>query len=115
MLPSYWNQKMTFSIGFIHGLCQQGVNISVLVSPSKEGDLGEAVLKQVGIGVLLRGSVHRTSALALRDVYLNKMLCRCSSRWPFGSRLVRLKWGNHFGAPIIPIVNACSRKIYLNG
>ena len=121
MLPSYWHQQMTFSIDFIHSLCQQGVNASVLVSPSKDGDLGEAVLKKMGVGVL-RGSAHRAGALVLRDIYLKISKEKCSvgaavdgSLGPARvAKVGAITLAQLSGAPIIPIVNACSRKIHFN-
>ena len=50
MLPCYWHQQMTFAIEFLRELCQQGVKASVLVSPSQDGDIGDAVLKKMGVG-----------------------------------------------------------------
>lgn len=121
MLPCYWHQQMTFSIDFLLGLCQQGVKASVLVSPSKDGDIGDAVLKKLGVGVL-RGSAHRTGALALRDVYLTISKEKCSVGaavdGPLGpareAKVGAITLAQLSGAPVIPIANACSRKIHLN-
>ena len=122
MLPCYWHQQMTFAIHFLLGLCQQGVNASVLVSPSKDGNIGDAVLTKLGIGVL-RGSAHHTGAMALRDVYLTVSKEKCSvgaavdgSLGPAREAKVgSVVLAQLSGAPIIPIANACSRKIYFNG
>ncbi|GFO71569.1 uncharacterized protein BJAS_P1179 [Bathymodiolus japonicus methanotrophic gill symbiont] len=122
MLPCYWHQQMTFAIHFLLGLCQQGVHATVLVSPSKDGNIGDAVLTKLGIGVL-RGSAHRTGAMALRDVYLTVSKEKCSvgaavdgSLGPAREAKVgSVVLAQLSGAPIIPVANACSRKIYLNG
>ncbi|NOQ15243.1 MAG: DUF374 domain-containing protein, partial [Methyloprofundus sp.] len=121
MLPCYWHQQMTFAIDFLRELCQQGVKASVLVSPSKDGDIGDAVLKKLGVGVL-RGSAHRTGAVALRDVYLSISKEKCSVGaaidGPLGpareAKVGAITLAQLSGAPIIPIANACSRKIHLN-
>ena len=121
MLPCYWHQQMTFSIHFLMGLCQQGVKASVLVSPSKDGDIGDAVLKKLGVGVL-RGSAHRTGAVALRDIYLTISKQKCSVGaavdGPLGpareAKVGAITLAQLSGAPVIPIVNACHRKIHLN-
>ena len=118
MLPCYWHQQMTFAIGFLLGLCQQGVKTSVLVSPSKDGDIGDAVLNKLGVGVL-RGSAHRTGALALRDVYLTISKEKCSVGaaidGPLGpareAKAGAITLAQLSGAAIIPIANACSHKI----
>lgn len=122
MLPCYWHQQMTFAIDFLLRLSQQGVQASVLVSPSKDGDIGTAVLKKLGVGVL-RGSANRTGALALRDVYLTVSKEKCSvgaavdgSSGPARKAKVgAVTLAQLSGAPIIPIANACNRKVYLNG
>lgn len=122
MLPCYWHQQMTFAIEFLRELCQQGVKASVLVSPSQDGDIGDAVLKKMGVGVL-RGSAHRTGALALRDIYLMISKEKCSVGaavdGPLGPALEAkegvITLSQLSGAPIIPIANACSRKIHFNG
>lgn len=121
MLPCYWHQQMTFAIDFLRELCQQGVKASVLVSPSKDGDIGDAVLKKMGVGVL-RGSAHRTGALALRDVYLTISKEKCSVGaavdGPLGpareAKVGAITLAQLSGAPIIPIANACSRVVHLN-
>lgn len=121
MLPCYWHQQMTFAIYFLLGLCQQGVKASVLVSPSKDGDMGDAVIRKLGVGVL-RGSAHHTGAMAMRDVYLTISKEKCSvgaavdgSLGP--ARVAKVgvvTLAQLSGAPIIPVANACSRKIYFN-
>ncbi|WP_428354880.1 lysophospholipid acyltransferase family protein [Methyloprofundus sp.] len=121
MLPCYWHQQMTFAIQFMLGLCQQGVKVRVLVSPSKDGDIGDAVLQQLGVGVL-RGSAHRTGALALRDIYLTISKEKCSVGaavdGPLGpareAKVGAITLAQLSGAPIIPITNACSHKIQFN-
>ena len=121
MLPCYWHQQMTFAIDFLWGLCQQGVKASVLVSPSKDGDIGNAVLKKLGVGVL-RGSAHRTGAVAMRDVYLTISKEKCSVGaavdGPLGpareAKVGVITLAQLSGAPIIPIANACNHKIHLN-
>lgn len=121
MLPCYWHQQMTFAIHFLLRLFQEGVKASVLVSPSKDGDLGDAVLRKLGVGVL-RGSVHHTGALALRDVYLAISKEKCSVGaavdGPLGpareAKTGAITLAQLSGAPIIPIANACNRKIHLN-
>jgi len=120
MLPCYWHQQMTFAIDFLWGLCQQGIKASVLVSPSKDGDIGDAVLKNLGVGVL-RGSAHRTGAVAMRDVYLTISKEKCSVGaavdGPLGpareAKAGAITLAQLSGAPIIPIANACNRKIHL--
>ena len=122
MLPCYWHQQMTFAIHFLLGLSQQGVKVKVLVSPSKDGDIGDAVLSKLGIGVL-RGSAHHSGALALRDVYLAISKEKCSvgaavdgSSGPAREAKVgAVTLAQLSGAPIIPIANACNRKLQFNG
>lgn len=121
MLPCYWHQQMTFAVHFLLGLCQQGVKASVLVSPSKDGNIGDTVLKKMGVGVL-RGSAHRTGALALRDIYLTVSKEKCSVGMavdgPLGpareAKVGAITLAQLSGAPIIPVANACDRKIHLN-
>lgn len=121
MLPCYWHQQMTFSIDFLRGLCQQGVKASVLVSPSKDGDIGEAVLRNLGVNVL-RGSAHRSGAVALREIYLaiskEKSSVGAAVDGPLGpAREAKpgvITLAQLSGAPLVPIVNACTRKIHLN-
>lgn len=120
MLPCYWHQQMIFSVGFIRGLCQQGVKAKVLVSPSADGDIGEAVLNALNVGVL-RGSAHRTGAVALRDVYLaiskDKSSVGAAVDGPLGpareAKVGAITLAQLSGAPIIPVVNACSKRKYL--
>jgi len=120
MLPCYWHQQMTFSIDFLLGLRDQGVKTSVLVSPSKDGDIGDAVLTNLGVGVI-RGSEHRTGALAMRDIYqaISKDKCSVGTAvdGPLGpdreAKVGVVTLAQLSGAPLIPIANACSRKIHL--
>ncbi|MDT8426926.1 MAG: lysophospholipid acyltransferase family protein [Methyloprofundus sp.] len=120
MLPCYWHQQMTFSINFLLGLREQGVKTSVLVSPSKDGDIGDAVLTKLGVGVI-RGSEHRTGALAMRDIYqaISKDKCSVGTAvdGPLGppreAKIGVVTLAQLSGAPLIPIANACSRKIHL--
>ncbi|MCF7970589.1 MAG: lysophospholipid acyltransferase family protein [Methylococcaceae bacterium] len=120
MLPCYWHQQMTFSIDFLLGLREQGVKTSVLVSPSKDGDIGDAVLTKLGIGVI-RGSEHRTGALAMRDIYqaISKDKCSVGTAvdGPLGparkAKIGVVTLAQLSGAPLIPIANACSRKMHL--
>ena len=121
MLPCYWHQQMIFSVGLIRGLCQQGVKAKILVSPSKDGDIGEAVLNALNVGVL-RGSAHRTGAVALRDIYLaiskEQSTVGAAVDGPLGpareAKVGAITLAQLSGAPIIPIVNACSKKKYLS-
>jgi len=120
MLPCYWHQQMTFSINFLLGLREQGVKTSVLVSPSKDGDIGDAVLTKLGVAVI-RGSEHRTGALAMRDIYqaISKDKCSVGTAvdGPLGpareAKIGVVTLAQLSGAPLIPIANACSRKIHL--
>ncbi|RLA16835.1 MAG: hypothetical protein DRQ62_15645 [Gammaproteobacteria bacterium] len=120
MLPCYWHQQMTFSIDFLLSLRGQGVKTSVLVSPSKDGDIGDAVLTNLGVGVI-RGSEHRTGALAMRDIYQAIRKDKCSVGTavdgPLGpareAKVGVVTLAQLSGAPLIPIANACSRKIHL--
>jgi len=120
MLPCYWHQQMTFSIDFLLGLSDQGVKTSILVSPSKDGDIGDAVLSNLGVGVI-RGSEHRTGALAMRDIYqaISKDKCSVGTAvdGPLGpareAKIGVVTLAQLSGAPLIPITNACSRKIHL--
>ena len=121
MLPCYWHQQMTFAIDFLVGLHKQGVKSSILVSPSKDGEIGAAVLKNLGINVL-RGSAHRTGAQSIRDVYQTISKEKCSvgaaADGPLGpafeakSGVITL--AQLSGAPIIPIANACNRALHFN-
>ena len=121
MLPCYWHQQMTFAIDFLVGLHKQGVKSSILVSPSKDGEIGAAVLKNLGINVL-RGSAHRTGAQSIRDVYQTISKEKCSvgaaADGPLGpafeakSGVITL--AQLSGAPIIPIANACTRALHFN-
>ena len=122
MLPCYWHQQMVFAIYFLLGLCQQGVKVRVLVSPSKDGDIGDAVIRKLGVGVL-RGSAHHTGAMALRDVYLAISKEKCSvgaavdgSLGPARvAKVGAVTLAQLSGAPIIPIANACRNKMQMNG
>lgn len=120
LLPCYWHQQMTFSINFLLGLREQGVNTSVLVSASKDGDIGDAVLTRLGMGVI-RGSEHRTGALAMRDIYqaISKDKCSVGTAvdGPLGpareAKIGVVTLAQLSGAPLIPMANACSKKIHL--
>ncbi len=121
MLPCYWHQQLTFSMHFLQILCQQGVQASVLVSPSKDGNIGNAVLRKLGVGVI-RGSAHRSGAATLRDIYLaisqQKYSVGVAVDGPLGpareAKVGAITLAQLSGAPIIPIVNACQHKIHLN-
>ncbi len=120
ILPCYWHQQMTFSIDFLLSLREQGVKTSILVSPSKDGDIGDAVLTNLGVGVI-RGSEHRTGALAMRDIYqaISKDKCSVGTAvdGPLGpareAKIGVVTLAQLSGAPLIPMANACSRKIHL--
>ena len=121
MLPCYWHQQMTFSIDYLLDLSKQGVKSSVLVSPSKDGDIGDAVLSSLGMHVI-RGSEHSTGALAMREIYLavskGKYSVGSAIDGPLGPARVAkagaVSLAQLSGAPIVPIANACSRKIHFN-
>lgn len=119
MLPCYWHQQMTFGIDFLIRLSKDKVDIRILVSPSKDGNIGEAVLSEFGLNVF-RGSAHRSGAAALREIYLAVSKEQCSvgmaADGPLGpARVVKMgiiNLAQLSGAPIIPIANACHRKIH---
>src|SRR5258706_3166859 len=68
-LPVYWHQHHLFCGQYL--LAQQGaraLRTGFLISPSRDGELGAAIMRRLG-GHVIRGSSTRTRALALKGYF----------------------------------------------
>src|SRR5258708_2094668 len=68
-LPVYWHQHHLFCGQYL--LAQQAkraLRVGFLISPSRDGELGAAIMRRLG-GHVIRGSSTRTGALAMKDYF----------------------------------------------
>ncbi len=111
-IVAMWHGRMLVLMPMRH---HRSRGIHVLVSPSDDGSLATRALHQFGYRVL-RGSLSRTGARALRD--MNEVLAKGSQlvvtpdgpRGPRHSMNVGIAWlARATGAPILPVGVAVSR------
>lgn len=119
-IPCVWHQRQVVAIAYLRGLRHRGVIPGALVSPSKDGELGAALLAKLGV-TAVRGSGRRSGAMALRDMYiaikegnLSPLIAPDGSTGPphefkpGAIMLARLS-----GSPVVPVSFACRMGIKL--
>src|SRR5258706_1467557 len=92
-LPVYWHQHHLFCGQYL--LAQQGaraLRTGFLISPSRDGELGAAIMRRLG-GDVIRGPSTRTGALAMKE-YFPALMREPGSPGlnPDGPRGPRLVW-----------------------
>ena len=68
IIPCYWHQNQVFGVYYMLQLRKRGLNLGVLISPSRHGNVPAKIVKSWGLEPI-RGSSNRTGARALRDLY----------------------------------------------
>lgn len=68
IIPCYWHQNQVFGIYYMLQLHKRGLQLGVLISPSRHGNVPARIVQSWGLQAI-RGSSNRTGARALRDLY----------------------------------------------
>src|SRR5882672_8695322 len=116
-LPVYWHQHHLFCGQYL--LAQQAtraLRIGFLISPSRDGELGAAIMRRLG-GHVIRGSSTRTGALAMKEYFQALMREQVSPvlnpDGPRGPRFVckpgAVLLAQMSGRPLLPLAYAASR------
>jgi lysophospholipid acyltransferase (LPLAT)-like uncharacterized protein len=116
-LPVYWHQHHLFCGQYL--LSQQAtraLRIGFLISPSRDGELGAAIMRRLG-GHVIRGSSTRTGALAMKEYFQALMREQVSPvlnpDGPRGPRFVckpgAVLLAQMSGRPLLPLAYAASR------
>jgi lysophospholipid acyltransferase (LPLAT)-like uncharacterized protein len=116
-LPVYWHQHHLFCGQYL--LSQQAtraLRIGFLISPSRDGELGAAIIRRLG-GHVIRGSSTRTGALAMKEYFQALMREQVSPvlnpDGPRGPRFVckpgAVLLAQMSGRPLLPLAYAASR------
>ena len=117
----YWHQAHVMGLQFVlNKRKNDGLKLSALVSPSKDGEMAAIAMKDWGVDVV-RGSSSRTGAQALRDLYqiikkgYSPVITPDGPRGPafeFKSGAVMLS--QIAKVPMLPIAVTCNRSWHLN-
>ncbi|MGM0564481.1 MAG: lysophospholipid acyltransferase family protein [Pseudomonadota bacterium] len=117
----YWHQAHVMGLQFVlNKRKRDGLKLSALVSPSRDGEMAAQAMKDWGVDVV-RGSSSRTGAQALRDLYqiikggYSPVITPDGPRGPafeFKSGAVMLS--QIAKVPMLPIAVTCNRAWHLN-
>lgn len=117
----YWHQAHIMSLKYLlDKRDQNGLKLSALVSPSKDGEMAAEAMKDWGVDVV-RGSSSRTGAQAMRNLYeiikkgFSPVITPDGPRGPaFEFKQGAIMLSQISQAPILPIAVTCSKAWQLN-